>query len=273
MRVALTFTKKKPQAQDEDGGTTTMEKPASAPQVSAPKLGWLKQGNAAKQAMAYEEAKAEERKAEAGRLWRFYVKKGEDAQITFLDGALDADGMLDIMMFYEHRLHIAGDWENFVCTSEADQTQPCPICAKGDKPSLVGVMTVVDHTKRTIAKGPNAGKVIANRRKLFVAKQHTIRQLNKLAAKRGGLVGVTFDVSREGDKDPAVGSMFDFVHKYASLAELAQTLDLKIEDVQPANYQEEIRYRSPEELLALGVGKVQIGVGNEKGYSSFKDEL
>jgi hypothetical protein len=46
-------------------------------------------------------------------------------------------------MFYEHRVRLNGEWENYICTAEADQSQPCPICEGGDRPSLVGVMTVI----------------------------------------------------------------------------------------------------------------------------------
>ena len=235
--------------------------------------GWLKRGAAAKQALAHEEAQAEMRKQEQGKLWRFWMPEGADRQITFLDGALDEDGLLDIYMFYEHTLRVNGSWENFVCTADVDQTQPCPICEKGERASFVGVMTVIDHSEHTVKKGPNAGKVIANTRKLFVAKQGTIRLLTKIAAKRGGLAGCTFDVSRMGDKEPGVGNQFDFVHKFGSYEEIAAQFDLSVEDVQPADYAEEIRYRTPEELIELGIGKALGGVGFEKTASNLKDEL
>ena len=50
--------------------------------------------------------------------------------------------------------------------------------------------------------------------------------------------------------------------------------DLKEEDVMAADYEKEIRYRSPQELIELGVGKAHSGVGYEKGAkSALKDEL
>lgn len=246
--------------------------PAQSVQKSSGGLGFLKKGESAKKALAYEEAQAELRKQEAGKMWRFWMPAGEDRQITFLDGDLDEDGMLDIYMFYEHTVRVNGNWEQFVCTADVDETQPCPICEKGDRASFVGVMTIIDHSEHTIKKGPNAGKKVANQRKLFVAKQGTIRQLTKLAAKRGGLAGCTFDVSRTGDKEPAVGNQFDFVHKFDSYEAIAEQFGLKTEEVQPADYTEEIRYRSPEELIELGVGKALAGPGLSKG-SSLKDEL
>lgn len=235
-------------------------------------VSFLKSGAAAKEALQKEEAAAELRKQEQGKLWRFWMPSGDSRQITFLDGDLDEDGMLDIQMYHEHMVRVNGNWEQFVCTAEVDQTQPCPICEKGDRPSLVGVMTVIDHSEHKIKKGANAGKVVTNQRKLFVAKMGTIRTLTTLAAKRGGLAGCLFDVSRTGDDEANVGNLFDFTHKFDSAEEIAAQFDLKVEDCVPADYTSEIIYRSPEELIELGVGKAVSGPGTEKG-SNLKDEL
>lgn len=229
--------------------------PQTATKKAAAPLNFLKKGAAAKDAFQQEEAKAEMAKAEAGKMWRFFLKDGEDGQITFLDGDLNEEGMLDINMFHEHRVRINGAWQNFICTAEADTSQPCPICESGDRPSFVGVMTVIDHRSHTIQNGPNAGKVIKNIRRLFVAKRNSMKQLAKLAAKRGGLAGCTFDVSRSGEKEPAVGNQFDFVEKFESFEDIAAKFGLEMDAVMPANYAEELKYRSPEELIDLGVGK------------------
>lgn len=238
-------------------------------------LKFLKVGSDAKSAIQAEEARAELAKQEAGRLWRFRMQEGADRQITFLDGDLNDDGLLDVPMFHEHTVRVNGSWENFVCTADVDESQPCPLCEAGDRASLVGVMTVIDHSKHIVQKGQNAGKVIQNTRRLFVAKMNTLKLLTKIAAKRGGLAGCTFDVSRTGDKSPAVGDQFDFVHKFETFNEIAEKWGLKIEDAQPANYEEEIRFRSPDELIALGIGKA---VGASKTFSkpaagNLSDEL
>jgi hypothetical protein len=257
-------------------GKIDLKKPASsggsASKSSGGGVSFFKKGKAAHEAIQKEEAAAELRKQEQGKLWRFWMPSGETRQITFLDGDLDDDGMLDILMYHEHGVRVNGNWEQFVCTAETDQTQPCPICEKGERPSLVGVMTVIDHSEHKIKKGANAGKIITNQRKLFVAKMGTIRTLTTLAAKRGGLAGCLFDVSRGGDDDPNVGNLFDFTHKFDSAEEIANQFDLKVEECVPANYEEEIRYRSPEELIELGIGKAVSGPGTEKG-SNLKDEL
>ncbi|MBN7763670.1 hypothetical protein JYP52_21260 [Nitratireductor aquibiodomus] len=276
--MALKFAKKvssKTSGSTSDKSVDNQSPPKKKSSSSA--AGWMKKGAAAQEALANEEAQAELRKAEAGKLWRFWMPEGEERQITFLDGKLDDSGMLDILMFYEHRIRVNGNWSEFVCTAEADQSQPCPICESGARSSLCGVMTIIDHTEHTIKNGPNKGKTIKNTRKLFVAKRQTIIQLTTLAKKRGGLVGCTFDVYRTGENSAGVGSQFDFQHKFATRQEIKDHYEIEDEDgVLPADYNEEIVYRSPEELLELGVGKAQTGVGYSGGTGSKKnlsDEL
>lgn len=290
--MALTFTKKKPAVLDDGDevqGAQVPETPKAAKvkpvlvseAASAGKLSFMKTGKAAKEAMASDEARRDLAKAEAGKLWQFWMPAEEERQVTFLDGVLDEEGMLAIPMYYQHMVRLNGNWQTFVCTASIDETQPCPVCEKGDRPTLVGVMTVIDHSSHTVKSGPNQGKVIKNSRKLFVAKPNTLKVLNKIAVKRGGLKGCTFDVSRTGDKEAGVGNQFDFTHKYATLSEIMAKYDLKAEDVQPGNYDEEIVYRSPQELMELGVGKATLGThggangggSNKHANSSLQDEL
>lgn len=276
--MALTFAKKKPVAQTEDENPLPPKitpkpaakaappaKPVAAKPAAKGGLTFMKKGKDASDALANEEAQAELRKQEQGKLWRFWMPQDEERQVTFLDGDLDEHGMLDIPMFYEHQVKQNGNWTNFVCTSEQE---PCPICEKGEsKPSLVGVLTVIDHTPHKIKSGQNEGKTIQNSRKLFVAKRNTIKLLTKAAVKRGGLAGCTFDVTRTGEKDPSVGSSFEFVQKFESGDEIAEKYDMKPEDIVPAEYETEIQYRTADELCDLGIGKKHGGPGTEKGLS------
>lgn len=267
--MALSFTKK---AGGVASATPDEVKEASSGGLSSNKsstggMSFLKKGAAAKEAVAEAEAKAELAKAEAGKLWRFYIPDDEERTITFLDGDLDAEGMLDAPVWWEHSIQFNGNWEQFACTAEEDQSQPCPLCEGGSKPYLATALTVIDHTPHKIKKGPNAGKTISNQRKLFVCKRQTAAQLTKIAVKRGGLAGCTFEASRVGDKAAAVGSQFDFVSKAESWEQFCADQEIKIEDVQPAKYQEEIRYRTPEELIELGVAKA-ASKGKGNSYSS-----
>lgn len=264
--MALSFAKKA-------AGSTASAASTTPKSSKAPKpLGWMKRGSEAKEALAQEEARVELAKQGKG-MYRFWMPEDSDRKITFLDGDLDEDGVLDVLAYYEHTLRVNGQFEQFVCTADADTTQPCPLCEAGDKPSLVHVLTVIDHTPYTIKSGPNAGKTVKDTRKLFVAKRNTIQLLTKIATKRGGLAGCTFDVSRIGDKSPGVGTQFDFVEKFESYEDIAEKYGLKLEEVAPANYEDEIRYLSPEELISLGLGKAPSGVGYEKGMGGLKDQL
>lgn len=267
--MALNFAKK---------GKATAEAAAENTQAPKKSMGFMLKGNAAKQAMEKEEAKAEAAKADAGRMFRYWMAlDSEDRRVTFLDGDLDKDGMLDANAFYEHSVKQDGNFKQYVCTEQngGDQQEPCPICASGDKesrPYLAQVFTVIDHTPYKIQNGPNKGKIIKNSRKLFVAKSGTQKLLQKKATKHGGLAGVTFDISRTGDKSPGVGSAFDFVEKFDDLDSLMDKYELKAEDVQPANYDEEVPYHTADELVALGVGKAHGGFGYE-GKSASKSAL
>lgn len=258
-------------------GSTAKGSPASqTPKNQAPKsTGWMKKGAAAKEAAQQEEARIELAKQNQGS-YRFWMPEDSERKITFLDGDLDEDGVLDVLAYYEHNIRVAGDYQTFVCTAEADTTQPCPLCETGDRPSLVHAFTVIDHTPYTIKKGANAGKVIQNTRKLFIAKRTTMQILTKIATKRGGLAGCTFDVSRLGDKSAGVGSQFDFVEKFDSYEDIAEKYGLTMEEVAPLDYETEIKYISPEDLIELGVGKAPSSGGFSSSKSSggsLKDQL
>ena len=277
--MALTFAKKASGAAPQQPAQSPpkQEAPTSPPKATGG-ISFLKRGAAAKAIVAQEEAKAEERRSAANRMRSFKLDYDADCQITFLDGKLDADGVLDIPRYYEHVIQIGGDWKNIVCTAEIEPGDPCPICAMNTEQSrraLVGVMTVIDHSKYTVKKGPNAGKVYTNQRKLFIAKEQTLKTLNKLASKpeRNGLAGCTFDVSRgpENTHAPKVGSSFDFVTKHKTLASIAEKYGLPLEECVPAIYEGddgEIQYTPVAKLLALGIGKAHGGIGSEKGVNA-----
>lgn len=226
-------------------------------------VSWLKQGNASAEAAKQEEVEYQKRKEEQGKMFRFYMKQGEDAPVTFIDGDLNKDGLLVPPRYFEHNLFLNGKWGNlFVCP---EKTAPhlgmkCPICATGDNPTLSALFTVLDHRE---FKSKDGTKVYKDSQRLFVAKSGTMEILAKIAGKRGGLAGVRFDVSRSNkDKSPSVGDMFDFVEK-TPIAELVQKYIVEITDpttnkktqktkFAPADYEKELVFRTGEELAAMG---------------------
>ena len=250
--------------------TATHTAAHAASKTTGPVKSLIKYGKQAQDEQAKETVKNEARKAEYDLMWRFRLNDGEERKITFLDGSLTENGVIEAPCWHEHTLNIGGKFPRYTCT---ESVEPCPICASGDVATFVRCLTVIDHTPHTIQNGANAGKEIKNTRKLFVMKQGTWDLLALQATKRNGLAGITYEVSRHGDKSPNVGSAFDFVEKFDSPEDLAKKYHLALADVEPADYNAELPQRSAEELIALGVGKALKGPGYEKkSYTSNADK-
>jgi len=264
--MALKFGKK--------GGDTTKDKTEEKQNntASTGKKSFLKKGKEAQTAMVQEEQKAEARAANANKAFRFRIKyegkKTPEVTITFLDGELNEEGMLDIPYAREHTVKINGRFENIICTE--DEEGYCPVCATGDEPALVGYLTVVDHTPYTLKNGT----VREMTRKLFVAKKATIQMLTNQAQKRGGLTGCTYGVMRTGEREPAVGNQYDFVQKDTLDDLIKMAEDENAEEIfTPLDYEEELEYRTAEELVELGIGVAQSGPGTEKSMKDYSNSM
>lgn len=226
----------------------------SAPVTPAPAStpSWMMRGKAAHDAYARDAAEQEVRREAQRRLHRFRIDVNEPARITFLDGALDEDGLLAVPSLYEHSVQLAGRWATFVCVGGG--AEPCPICDSGRPPALVAAFTVIDHRPYTIRRGPKAGTVVVDQRKLFVAKKSTLAKLQVKATALKGIDGVTMAVTRLDTGDglsPGVGTEFDVVER-TPLDVLAAKYGA--EGV-PANYEQEFPYLPASRLLALGLGR------------------
>ena len=253
--------------------------PQEIAQQPAPQgvVSWMKTGKAAVDAIKEEEAKAQLRAEESKLLRRFWLKNGDEARITFLDGSLDKDGNLspDHRM-HEHNVYLNGEWTQIMCTRGLDDSGPCPVCEStmdGNVPYFAAFWTIINHTPYVIQNGPNKGKTLVNRKALYIAKTETIGQLTKIAMKRGGLAGLTIDVSRTGEMSARCGNQLDVQEQWKDWNAFRQKYDLKPEDITPANYEAEIKYRDRATLIALGIGKAIGGVGTEKAPSNLKSEL
>ena len=220
------------------------------------------------------EADVAARRAAAGKkTFRFWMPDGAETKITFLDGELSEAGLLDVPRYWEHNLQLGGSWKNwFPCTKDEE---PCPICDI-KQPALVYAFTIIDHTKW--AEKKDTSKVHHHERKLYICKSDTFKRLSKLAAKREGLTGCTFDVSRIGDKAENVGNDFDFIERL-SFKELRKKYGMekkgKTENnkvVQPYDYDEVIKYHTAAELREMGLGSGEAPVGTEDVKKDKKDK-
>ena len=232
-------------------------------------LKFLKTGAESAKLAEKAKAEAEARKAEQGTMFNFFLKNGEEARITFVDGELSKEGNLMPPRYYEHSMMEQGTWGHFyVCPEKTLQEtkDKCPLCESGDRPALISLFTVIDH--RTY-QSRDKTKTYVNTKKLLKAKPPTFEILNKLAQKRGGLAGVTFDVSRSmNGKAPSVGDLFDFVEK-KEIDELKKiyliekvdpktNVKTKETNFTPADYEKEIVFRTGDELRKIGYDKPSV---------------
>lgn len=217
---------------------------------------WLKKGKEAKEAVKKIEEAAALRKAQNDKTQRFWLKSGSETNITFVDGDLDEDGVLIMPYLEEHTTNIPGQWDNYICVADEE---PCPICEmegqKGAKPDFVAVLTIIDHSVWTDKDG-NKHK---DEKKLFVMKHKTQKVLQRIATKRGGLSGCSFEVARsEGKMIPRVGDLFDFEEK---ISHKKMVKKYGKEMATPFNYEKELEYRDADALRELGFGHGGKAVG------------
>lgn len=204
------------------------------------KMSYLKKGKSANSEVTKATAQADERKA--GQFWRFWLKEDTEAKITFLDGDLLADGSIDGVVFHEHNVKLNGQYGNhYVCIREFEA---CPLCEQEDNPAFCAAFTVIDHR----AYKDREDKEHKDQTRLFVCKLDTYKMLQKIATKRGGLAGASFDASRTGDKSSNVGNMFDFIVK-KPLATVLKKYDTEVID-----YEEAVPYKDGKTLRVLGFG-------------------
>lgn len=223
---------------------------------------FLKKGKEGEQITKQAEAEVERRREQSGNtVFRYWMPEGAEQRITFLDGELSEAGLLDVPRYWEHNLLINGSWKNwFPCVKDEE---PCPLC-EIKPPSLVYVFSIIDHREWE----DKNGKTHQHERKLYVCKGDTYKRLSKIAEKRDGLTGATFDVARIGDKSENVGNDFDFVEKL-SLKELRKKYDLEKSGETgnnkvclPYDYEEVIKYYTGEELRNMGLGSGEAPVGS-----------
>lgn len=258
----LSFTKTKPAPAPSKSLGKSLAKPVDK-NAAAEKKWWIK-GKATHDAVEQEAKEQQERYENSKRAFRFFLGMDEEALLTFVDGDLDENGLLDALSYKNHVVKLgANKFENYICTAHIE---PCPICEDNSHPTLVSAFTVIDHREFQTKKG----ETVKWSKKLFLAKKNTFKLLQKIASKHGGLSGATLEVLRTGGENaPSVGSYFDFVKK-DSLIELKKHFVRKDKETgklytefEPFDYEKELVYRTADELRALGFGSGVKPIGSE----------
>lgn len=249
-------------------GTKPAAKPSfgASPTAQSSMPSWLKSGGAAHTVFEEQAAAQAAQQAARDKMWRFRLNVNEERRILFLDGDLHPDGRLQLLSYFEHTVQVAGKWQNYVCLEKSDENgDACPLCAASDDPAPVAVFTILDMTPYTIKQGERAGQTIPWQRKLYVAKSTTVKKLDMIARKNGGLRFLTMDVARLGDKEPAVGGQLIPIGK-STPEEIMAGLEAKPEDLLPADYSKELPRFTAQELQKMGI----VAAPKGPGYSTPK---
>lgn len=170
---------------------------------------------------------------------RFMLKANEEATIVFVDETP--------FFVWEHNLKVGGKWGNYVtCTKEVSA---CDTCNSGDKSTYTGYLTIIDM--RTFIK--RDGTQVSKRKILYPAKGSTIKRLEDLKKKHGGLRGLAFKVKRYTKDDPNCGTDFEYI----------KTVNLTGDYSTKIDYEKILAPATPEELKALGVSSSVHGKQND----------
>lgn len=193
---------------------------------------------------------------------RLWLPPDSSTKFTFLDSVAP-------FFLREHQLFIGGSWVNFeTCLSDFDN---CPVCDSGNKPSYVVVFSGIDHSEYTLKKGPNAGTLIKNSKKIAVFKSTARNKILKQKERRDGdLTGCTFEITRYGEKDNASGGEFEFIKRctadelkvYAPETVIGKNGVEKVDPdewIKPFDYMKVFNPKSAADLLVIIGGVVPVG--------------
>lgn len=210
--------------------------------MSQNKPAWAKRGQSTSEAIEAEKARLEEgNKSKANRFW---MRSGTTQELTFLDGDLTENGVLDAVIYREHSYFQNGNWRNWtVCLADEGD---CPLCdSSGKEGYLAAAFTVIDHSSFKT----KAGKLIEDTRKLLVCKIGVLEQLQQIAAENGGLTGLTLKVSRTSGEAAATGDEFSVISS-TPIEEINKSYPDLIDrgEMGVFDYEKVISYKSAKEM-------------------------
>lgn len=151
--------------------------------------------------LARQKEKAAERKAQSNMPFRFFVMPGETKQVIVVDDKPD-------FFMYEHSLKDDnGKYGRKFCGC-VKETANCPVCEATNRESYYAMfLTVIDLTPFKTRDGAE----VEFSRKLLVVKPAQQKKFQRFYNKEGSLRGALFDMTRDGDKDSAIGNDIEFV--------------------------------------------------------------
>lgn len=154
--------------------------------------------------------KADRRRAQANKPFRFYVPVGETRQFIVCDDKPD-------FFLYEHALKDSeGRWGREFCGCIKEFAN-CPVCRSAERESYYAMaLTIVDLTPYETRDGDT----VEFSRKLLIVKPQQQKKFLRFHQKEGTLRGALFETTRDGDKDATIGNDIEFL-EFVSEKEMA----------------------------------------------------
>lgn len=206
---------------------------------------WFKTGNdGVTEAHRVDEENERRRKEAQSGARRFWLPADKSAEITFLDNT--------IFCLREHQLYLGRSWQNWMtCLSDFDN---CPLCDAGMYASYVAMFTIIDHTEFQLKRGPSAGQLVKDQKRLLVAKTGARNKiLKQRELQKGDLTLCRFSTTRYTSKECSIGEDWNFIRK-ATMEEvlaLAPTGEDPQEWIKPFDYAKLFYPKSAEELSKI----------------------
>lgn len=187
--------------------------------------------------------------------FRFYVPPGETREIIVIDEAPD---------FFRHEHNIKGPdgkWSIFApCIAEHAN---CPICQSGpEKPAYFAMyLTIIDLTPYVSRKD---NREVEWSKKLLCIKPSMQKKFMRLFERHGTLRGMHLSMTRDGDKEAAIGNDVEFIQlvdedtlaAYVSSYEDSQKKLVEVIGNEPFDYDAIFPPQTEEALAALVGGTV-----------------
>jgi len=224
----------------------------------AEKKEWFQKGKEGTERSKTEDAAAKKRRAEGGKIQRFYLKGDTSAKITFLDNPA--------FFFHEHNLNMNGKWFNyFTCIKDFDT---CPICESGDSAGYVLAATVIDHSTWKDDQGEQQG----HRKRLFIAKgkarQLILRRIESQGkdGEPGDLTGCVFECARgSSPTECSTGEDIQFLAKLPNLSSLLKYAPKDAKDyLEPIDYAKLLAPMTPKKLREVVGAPSPVGSDGDK---------
>lgn len=175
---------------------------------------------------------------------RFSLEKGESARVTFMDGNLTREGLIELWLYKEHFLPIPP--YRFVCVAYNEE---CPICRDGFRAHLMGAGTIYDHR--------------VNATRIFCVAYSSLSRMAVKAKEVNGLKGWTVLMTKTGNARTRIGDVMEFEGRMTD-SELMAAYGRRGR-LPTMNYAKHLGYLSAKELRKQGFGVIQ---GLEQEFKS-----